>query len=302
MTSRMRKSNFGGDRNTRAKLQFIKSFSSGALATPLQPSIYRLGMCNLLEGIYPPHLRIPWHRHQVAHCTYVLAGGYLEKGSHSGAFLQSGDLLFHPKREVHCDLIGDEGARCINIEFATGDALVRALEAMSQRTEQFSTKLRCAARSELSGKVSTEWSSDGPRSRNQIQRVTRFCGAVRNFLWRTVQTDVPLWLKKCIDELEKRAPLAPPLKELAAIAELHPTHVVRSFGLYLGQTPGQYMRARRVSLACELLSNSTNTLVEVALACGFYDQAHFGRVFCAAIGQTPGQFRDQSRERNNDAR
>jgi AraC family transcriptional regulator len=284
----------------RRRLHFVRSVSSGSLATGILPSVYRLGMSNLVEGVYSPRLRIPWHRHQVAHCTYVLAGSYLEKRSQSRVFLQSGDLLFHPKREVHCDVIGDEGARCVNIEFIRGDALIPALEAISARVEQFSTKLQCAARIDFSEKVRADWTHGARRSPNQIDTIERFYGAVQDFLWMTIRKHIPLWLKKCIDELEKRAPLAPPLNELAALAQMHPTHVVRSFGRYLGQTPGQYIRARRVSLACKLLSKSTCALAEVALACGFYDQAHFGRVFCAFIGQTPGQFRERWREGTDD--
>ena len=58
----------------------------------------------------------------------------------------------------------------------------------------------------------------------------------------------------------------------------------------VGATPHTYLVARRVSRAKELLAGAS-PLSEVALACGFYDQSHFTRIFKAWSGVTPGQYR-----------
>jgi AraC family transcriptional regulator len=278
---------------------FVKSVLSGTLAGSVPCILWRLSTSTLVQGTYSPRLRIPWHSHRITHCTYVLDGSYSEKGSEPEAFVQRGDLLFHPKGEVHCDVVGGEGAHCLNIEFVAGDPLVPALEAKNRRVSKFPMRLRHAARSELSRRLPTEWGITPERSSISIQTAGRLYAAIYEFLWMAVRADLPPWLKKCIDELAKKAPLAPSLRQLATLAELHPTHLVRSFGHHLGQTPGEYIRARRVSRACELLSKKTCGLAEVALACGFCDQAHFGRVFRVITGETPGQYRNRWRERNH---
>jgi AraC family transcriptional regulator len=48
---------------------------------------------------------------------------------------------------------------------------------------------------------------------------------------------------------------------------------------------------RRVDAAQELLLNSTLSLTDIALTCGFADQSHFTRVFTANVGISPGALR-----------
>ena len=80
------------------------------------------------------------------------------------------------------------------------------------------------------------------------------------------------------------------LEELAALAGLSRFHLIRAFRREVGATPHTYLVARRVSRAKELLAGAS-PLSEVALACGFYDQSHFTRIFKAWSGVTPGQYR-----------
>ncbi len=56
-------------------------------------------------------------------------------------------------------------------------------------------------------------------------------------------------------------------------------------------SPHQWLLTRRVSKARSLLADSTLTLAEIALACGFSSQSHFNRAFAANIGTTPGRWR-----------
>jgi AraC family transcriptional regulator len=275
----------------------IETILPGALAVAPPSFTFKLGTSVLVEGTYSPHIHIPWHRHSVTHCTYVLDGGYWETCAGSKLHLESGDLRFHPKGEVHCDVIGREGARCLNIEFFSSDALAPALEALHRRVQDFSNTLQCAARSELTSHLAVEFCGVAQRSPERIQTATRLQRIVDEFLWKIVRRHLPPWLNKCIEEITKRAPVAPSLNELAKLAQLHPTHVVRSFGWHLGQTPGEYVRARRVSRACDFLATDKWALVDVALASGFYDQAHFGRVFRASLGTTPAKFRNECKGR-----
>lgn len=268
----------------------IRTVSSGTLAGSPASFVEKLGASFLLGGTYSPQKRIPWHRHLVAHCTYVVAGSYWEDRSGSRQLLQGGDLLFHPKGEVHADTICREGASCLNIEFSPGDALVPALEAINRREEGFARWLQCAARRELASTLPRGFDNDSLRASKRTHALKTFHCTLEAFLWSSVRRQLPRWLNKCMEEIAKDAQ-APSLRQLAKLAQVHPTHMVRSFGIHLGQTPGQYMRARRVAKACDLLIGSNASLAEVALTCGFCDQAHFCRVFRASAGKTPGQFR-----------
>lgn len=80
------------------------------------------------------------------------------------------------------------------------------------------------------------------------------------------------------------------LEELARVAGLSRAHLIRAFRKAFHMTPHAYLTHRRVRAAKALLANDMAP-AEVALACGFADQAHFTRHFKARAGVTPGAFR-----------
>ena len=84
--------------------------------------------------------------------------------------------------------------------------------------------------------------------------------------------------------------------EIAAAAGLRSETVCRLFKRFLGSTPGDYLRGRRVRLAAERLREPGARVKEVAAALGFADAFHFSRVFRAETGMTPRAWRASGRE------
>jgi AraC family transcriptional regulator len=83
---------------------------------------------------------------------------------------------------------------------------------------------------------------------------------------------------------------------MAAIARLSPNYFAWQFKRATGLPPHQYVIARRVERAKQLLQGGTDlSLAEVALRAGFSDQSQFSRHFKRLVGVTPGQFRTPSR-------
>ena len=83
---------------------------------------------------------------------------------------------------------------------------------------------------------------------------------------------------------------------MAAVARLSPYHFARQFKAATGLPPHQYVIARRVERAKELLQAGTDlSLAEVAAHAGFSDQSQFCRHFKRLVGVTPGQFRMPAR-------
>nr|WP_223242554.1 AraC family transcriptional regulator [Streptomyces sp. CBMA123] len=66
-------------------------------------------------------------------------------------------------------------------------------------------------------------------------------------------------------------------------------HLVRRFTEQVGLAPKAFARVLRFHRAAGLLSGDGVDLNDVALACGFYDQAHLSRDFRALAGTTPGR-------------
>ena len=85
------------------------------------------------------------------------------------------------------------------------------------------------------------------------------------------------------------------LAELAARAHLSEDHFVRAFKAAVGQTPHQYVLARRIAHAQGLLERGTLPVGEVAQAAGFRGASHFAAAFRRSIGVSPSAWRAQRR-------
>jgi len=81
------------------------------------------------------------------------------------------------------------------------------------------------------------------------------------------------------------------LAELADACDLSVGAFSALFKRSTGITPHQWLLQSRVDRAIELMDDERQTLSEIALACGFADQAHFNRAFSARTGVSPGAWR-----------
>jgi AraC-like DNA-binding protein len=85
------------------------------------------------------------------------------------------------------------------------------------------------------------------------------------------------------------------LKTLAATSGLSMYHFLREFKQSQGVTPHHYLLQRRIERARELLTRTDLSVSEIAFACGFSDQSHFGRRFRELVGVPPSAFRRSNR-------
>ena len=81
------------------------------------------------------------------------------------------------------------------------------------------------------------------------------------------------------------------LQTVAHACELSLSHFARAFKSSTGQPPHRWLMQRRVELAKHMLTTSMAPLSDIAIACGFADQAHFTRVFRQRTGASPGIWR-----------
>jgi AraC-like DNA-binding protein len=81
------------------------------------------------------------------------------------------------------------------------------------------------------------------------------------------------------------------IDDLANVVALSRSHFSRAFKRSLGLSPMEYVVVRRVERAKAIISGTSEPLAEVALACGFADQAHLNRRFRDMVGISPGRWR-----------
>jgi AraC family transcriptional regulator len=78
---------------------------------------------------------------------------------------------------------------------------------------------------------------------------------------------------------------------LSDLIHLSEAHFSRAFRLACGEPPHAYIVRRRVELAAQLMLASREALSEIALKCGFHDQAHLSKQFRQLTGETPAAWR-----------
>jgi AraC family transcriptional regulator len=81
------------------------------------------------------------------------------------------------------------------------------------------------------------------------------------------------------------------LQELAGLVKLSRFHFCTSFRLATGQTPLEWLIARRIECACRLLAQPAISITKVGLAVGYATPSAFAASFHKRIGMTPSQFR-----------
>lgn len=133
------------------------------------------------------------------------------------------------------------------------------------------------------------------------------------FLMRNLFSEIWLLLLEEIRTLEKEQPPIKPvrqdriqtmlafiqssytehltLEDIAASAAISPRECTRCFKNTIHKTPFQYLMEYRIDAAEHLLKTTRESVVDIALKCGFSNSAYFGRIFREMKGITPGAFR-----------
>lgn len=85
------------------------------------------------------------------------------------------------------------------------------------------------------------------------------------------------------------------VEALAKQARLSRAHFIRAFAHATGQTPHQYLRARRIARAMELLVTTPMPVTEICHVIGFQSLGSFSATFRKLTGETPAGWRARRR-------
>jgi AraC family transcriptional regulator len=100
-------------------------------------------------------------------------------------------------------------------------------------------------------------------------------------------------MRRLIDFIEAHLDGDLSLEAMAAEVEISPLYLARAFKAAVGQSPHQYVLARRIERAKQLLRNTDTPIVEVALSSGFSSQSHLSNWFLRHVGVSPANYRRQ---------
>ncbi|MDP2715329.1 AraC family transcriptional regulator [Rheinheimera sp.] len=99
-------------------------------------------------------------------------------------------------------------------------------------------------------------------------------------------------LQKVLRLLEQQLTEPFQLSALAKVAELTEAHFCRAFKKSTGVSPSRYQIRLRIELAQQLLRQSNDTVIDIALQVGYQNPGHFSQLFKREVGVTPVQYRN----------
>jgi AraC family transcriptional regulator len=103
---------------------------------------------------------------------------------------------------------------------------------------------------------------------------------------------LPIWqLRKVQDHVREQLAEEITVEALAELVHLSPFHFSRVFKQATGLSPLQYVTRERVTLAQQLIRETSRSLIDVGLEVGYSSPSHFAKVFRRVTGVTPTEFR-----------
>jgi AraC family transcriptional regulator len=235
---------------------------------------------------YAANSRMAPHHHELPSLSIVVGGLYEERVRGRVCEHGPGNLLFYPAFEPHSQQFRTADTFKILITPAASD-----IEFLGEhlRLEE-APYIQSESLGELGARAVAEMRAADCFSAIVLQGLMLealgvFCRVAR------AKPNVLPWLREAKSFIESHYSEAVTLDELARVVDRHPIHLSRAFRQAYGQTVGECIRSARVSNAARLLLAGRKPISEVAIECGFCDQAHLSRAFKKVFGMTPAAYR-----------
>lgn len=227
----------------------------------------------------------PSHRHEFAQMVMVLAGKWRDDSESGRRVLRFGDVLFHPAKITHAHS-ADAGTEAILIDLMpslVGDYC--ALYGNRPRTIQCSFD----ALEGIPQRLAEELQKPDFITGHLLELLLRQLLTVGA---RAVDRTAPTpWITRVLSFIHCHLSERITVADLTAVAAVSESRFAHGFREVTGTSPAAYIRAQRISAATRLLRETDLAIGEIANAAGFYDPAHFCRVYKRETGMTPLEFR-----------
>ena len=246
-----------------------------------------LGGWGFTESVFTEGTRTPLHTHDVAFFYLVVSGICHESCRNTERVNRPRSLVFHPAGEPHRNRWTGLEGRSFNIEIGRRCASLLDSDCpMAREPGGFEGGppvwiAQCMHREFRLFDPFSSLALEGLA----MELLAAFCRGPGIREERTA----PSWLRQVRDLLQEHLE-GVGLKELSAIAGVHPSHLARSFRKHFSSSIGEYRRRARMQRAIEKLIFSTVPISEIALELGFCDQSHFPKTFKSERGISPNRF------------
>jgi len=215
------------------------------------------------------HVRIggttlPRHAHDEWHLVVVLEGAFEESSGGRTRHYAASAVILRAPGEEHRDVFRAPRTRYASVALTADPSLPRATRVSA---------------TPLTPRLARELRSNGSAATGLMMQILGDAIAAE----RTIDPRVRIARELIEDRFGEHLRV----RDLAGETGLHPASLARGFRATYGCNPGEFLLFTRVRHALSAIAAGRETLAEIALRCGFYDQSHFSNAFRRVTGMPP---------------
>lgn len=232
---------------------------------------------------YEPHNILAQHHHENSYISVLMAGSYLERNSAEKIGVEAGDILFRPSGYDHGNTFMASGGRCFNIEFKKDWAAGMDIRIDLPNTHQlYKPGTYPSLYRVIYGFLGDDQWDIG------VEAISDWLFNVNS---NALKGSSLRWIDGVKAILENEMECVHSIQSLSERVFIHPVYLSGAFKKRTGLTVGEYQKKVKLSHAVGLLIKTSLPINDIALRCGFFDNAHFGHFFKSVYGISPGKFR-----------
>jgi len=262
------------------------------------------------RAVKKQHNELPEHFHDHYELVYIHEGKGLFFIDHMWYEKSKGDFFLIPGNTIHHSLPDDEEPIVSSAIFFAPylmnslptEAGYSSLACFDYAKQKKSYKLDLSQASkemlELTlSKMNDEWSNRPTGYQSAIW--LELCGLLlrlnrltnsSSLTQTTGSHHIPTWMLSALRTIDKHPQQDHSLELLAQQANVSPSHFSRVFRQLTTMNVTNYVNAKRIVRAKELLLKTELNIDDIAEQCGFQTATHFYRVFKQITGVTPRQY------------
>jgi len=232
----------------------------------------------------------------------VLAGTFQYRSAGGRALMTPGSLLLGNREQFYeCRHEHAEGDRCVSVSYASdyferlaADAGLRNCDRnfSAARVPPLRSLSPLIARAALGVLGSDRIGWDEVALKLAVETLRLVAGASSDR--RVLPANAEARVSRTVRRIDRCPDESLTLEALAAEAGLSPYHFLRTFERLTGVTPHQYVMRARLREAAVRLVAGPDSVLDVALDCGFGDLSNFNRAFRTEFGVSPRKYRRES--------
>ena len=264
--------------------------------------------------VEPFNRRFREHHHTAFEMSVCCSGEGIYQTEDVRYDIKKGDVFFFGSNDAHCitDIFGTEDMLLTTIQFeprflwAYGEhdfdlkymnifskesrPFPHRLEAGSEMAELISKSLLYMKEKYLKEETGFQYMIRSELLRLLILLIRRNSDKFENEDFSVRKKNIAN-LDIAMDYIDKNFASEITLEELSRVSGMSRTYFCAIFKRLNGLSPWDYITIRRIEKATELLKSTGDTVLDIAVSCGYNSTANFNRAFKKVTGRVPKDYR-----------